>query len=522
MTNNHNYNTPEEGTTNWHIPLNENFEQLSIDVEIRGSEAEKGEYEPKAGAKYEAIDSGAVYHGEGESWVLADRQLGQLEAERVSTKQLQQDGPRIVSPSINSGYNSLQTAINDAAQGVSGEIWLTEDIEENIFIPTDGVDWNNGLAIRGLTGSRTIIKDAAQDGTYIIEVDPNSRIEGLTLQNLRVEPSGQKTRAFSFAPGEEGHTRGPSLSHLTIRDCRFEAPSVIGLSFFTQLENSIFRSMVKHNYNFDADPSANHISGTKELSTAMMWKGGNQHASYRCNWVTKTGDTRYGALWLASVRSQYHSMAHFNLGVIPGQSGTQNHYDTGTTRDVGALLIDGSGDLHFDTPYIESGGDFGLVNDKLISKGATDGLLLTNDRLQSVKVRNRINGLAIESPQISFELDVDDGIAAPGSYIRDPLDLASITGDHSRYVRFYQNRPQGWDIQTPPTPNSTGSDASFRNNSSVPALVYQSGGEGITVKDFEGNKKTLPNNSGPIILGLQEEIWFETNPPEDWEWYGME
>ena len=62
MTNtpNHNYNTPDEGTTNWHDPLNENFEKIDADVEIRASEAEKGEYDPKEGAKYEAVDSGAA------------------------------------------------------------------------------------------------------------------------------------------------------------------------------------------------------------------------------------------------------------------------------------------------------------------------------------------------------------------------------------------------------------------------------------------------------------------------------
>lgn len=40
-TPNHNYNVPSEGTTNWHIPLNENFEQIDIDIEIRGTESDK-------------------------------------------------------------------------------------------------------------------------------------------------------------------------------------------------------------------------------------------------------------------------------------------------------------------------------------------------------------------------------------------------------------------------------------------------------------------------------------------------
>jgi len=40
-TTSHRYSTPSEGTADWHIPLNQNFEQLDLDVEIRGLESEK-------------------------------------------------------------------------------------------------------------------------------------------------------------------------------------------------------------------------------------------------------------------------------------------------------------------------------------------------------------------------------------------------------------------------------------------------------------------------------------------------
>jgi len=83
-TPNHGYNRPAEGTTNWHIPLNENFDRLDSDVEIRDTEANKGEYEPKVDHKYEATDSGAVYHGNGDTWVLTDRKVSTLSAENVN------------------------------------------------------------------------------------------------------------------------------------------------------------------------------------------------------------------------------------------------------------------------------------------------------------------------------------------------------------------------------------------------------------------------------------------------------
>lgn len=80
MTTNHDYNTPTEGTRNWDVPLNENFESLDTDVEIRDADANRSEYDPKAGAKYLATDTGDVYLGDGGSW----NRLGSLRSVTVS------------------------------------------------------------------------------------------------------------------------------------------------------------------------------------------------------------------------------------------------------------------------------------------------------------------------------------------------------------------------------------------------------------------------------------------------------
>ena len=64
------YNRPSEGAVDWHIPLNENFERLDRDVEIRDTEAARGEYDPVEGAKFLATDSGATYVGDGDDWTL--------------------------------------------------------------------------------------------------------------------------------------------------------------------------------------------------------------------------------------------------------------------------------------------------------------------------------------------------------------------------------------------------------------------------------------------------------------------
>lgn len=68
MTENHNLNTPAKGTTDWHVPLNDNFERLDTDVEVRDSEGNRGQYTPKAGAKFFATDTGAAFIGDGSNW----------------------------------------------------------------------------------------------------------------------------------------------------------------------------------------------------------------------------------------------------------------------------------------------------------------------------------------------------------------------------------------------------------------------------------------------------------------------
>lgn len=68
MTDNHQYETPEAGTLDWHIPLNNNFEKIDTDVEIRDTDANKSNYTPKSGAKFFATDTQRVYIGDGSAW----------------------------------------------------------------------------------------------------------------------------------------------------------------------------------------------------------------------------------------------------------------------------------------------------------------------------------------------------------------------------------------------------------------------------------------------------------------------
>jgi hypothetical protein len=68
LTDNHDYKLPQRGEEDWDVPLNENIERFDTGMEIRDEETRRGNYDPKAGAKFLATDTGVVYLGTGTSW----------------------------------------------------------------------------------------------------------------------------------------------------------------------------------------------------------------------------------------------------------------------------------------------------------------------------------------------------------------------------------------------------------------------------------------------------------------------
>jgi len=66
------YNKPDKGTQNWHVPLNENFDRLDVDVEHRDVEANRDNYPPASNAKFFSVDTGAMYVGDGDAWRSAN------------------------------------------------------------------------------------------------------------------------------------------------------------------------------------------------------------------------------------------------------------------------------------------------------------------------------------------------------------------------------------------------------------------------------------------------------------------
>lgn len=200
----HNYNTPDEGTVDWHIPLNENFEKLDTDIEIRGPEADKGEYEPKEGTKYEAVDSGAVYYGDGDAWVLADRQVDEFNTNVLSTRKLFNDtypGSAIVAPSVPSAYNKIQYAINDGFR----DVWLCEDIKESgITLPEDDLDAPNSerqFRLRGMSEQAFPVIVDPQTGDPVIQKPKENDTDDVVIENIAISGGTDSVAPINLIPG---------------------------------------------------------------------------------------------------------------------------------------------------------------------------------------------------------------------------------------------------------------------------------------------------------------------------------
>ena len=101
------YITPEQGTVDWHLPLNDNFTRLNRDVEIRDLDANRGSYDPRAGAKFLATDTGAVYIGDGGRWSL----LGSISGTSGGSS----DGKRMADGTLVARPGDVQATIDEAS-----------------------------------------------------------------------------------------------------------------------------------------------------------------------------------------------------------------------------------------------------------------------------------------------------------------------------------------------------------------------------------------------------------------------
>ena len=182
------YNEPEPGMQNWHEPLNENFENLSVDVEMRDA-GEPDAADATAGAKYLDTETGKVYIATDEEWVLTaiqprvDEDSGAFkidgDIEATGTKHFVQSvqtaqGPREVVYTATEDPTP-RTECSGVAQLEDGRAeislpehfaWVTNG-EEPLLVQTTpyAVD-SDGLAVVERSVSRLVVEDRSGTGEY--------------------------------------------------------------------------------------------------------------------------------------------------------------------------------------------------------------------------------------------------------------------------------------------------------------------------------------------------------------------
>lgn len=226
MENNHNYERPSVGMTDWHVPINENFAKLDGDVEIRDQEANLSDYTPKTGAKFLALDTENVFIGDGSTWHKLAASGQDPTVNSVSTKHINQE----VYASEFDG-EGLASKVENALQ------WIADNTDGQGRVrvtPLDGGGvwtWDTEL----------IIDDHIYEGVHL-SFDKNVKINysgdgtAITLEGGvgEFEPTIEGGR-WTFSGNPEGWLRikdtyGTIVSPTRINDCYNSSGTAFGVS----------------------------------------------------------------------------------------------------------------------------------------------------------------------------------------------------------------------------------------------------------------------------------------------------
>ena len=174
MVNNHQYNTPQKGTRDWHTPLNENFKKLDVDVEVRDTESNLEDYQPKAGAKFFATDSEVIYIGDGTTWHPLKTTGQRPELESVRTHRINNK----YTISTADGFGELVSSL-DKDEDNRVYIEISDDIEFTNPPPIGNLPHDS--VISGGAGHEILFSHVTDDPSF--EFDGQS---GVKLENLRL------------------------------------------------------------------------------------------------------------------------------------------------------------------------------------------------------------------------------------------------------------------------------------------------------------------------------------------------
>lgn len=182
QTRNHEYETPPKGETEWHIPLNRNFESIDQDVIVKGTHADRPG-DPPTDTWYLSTDRNRLSHYDGSEWgvvggVGTDGHAvpGTAHHEAVATEELSVGG-------------ETATSLSDVGDGVALQ-GVVEGLEPSVDLPNGTVTFTAGtVAVPDPDGpslSRIVDVEAA---TVTVTGDATNRVY-VAVENSADGPAG--------------------------------------------------------------------------------------------------------------------------------------------------------------------------------------------------------------------------------------------------------------------------------------------------------------------------------------------
>lgn len=162
---NHRYATPEEGSLDWHVPLNENFEKLDQDIAIRDEASNRSTYTPAKDAVFHALDTGDWYVGDGSSW----------NKRNPPTEQSTSNGgtyDRVVAPGDDLAGVLDAAGPNEAIYVETGTYQLSDH----------WIDVSDGVSIHGAPNA-TITPGSTDLGRRLITLNSKCHLKNLTFDS---------------------------------------------------------------------------------------------------------------------------------------------------------------------------------------------------------------------------------------------------------------------------------------------------------------------------------------------------
>jgi len=177
--------------------LNANFEQLDTDVEIRDREDARDSYQPKDGAKFFAVDTGAVFLGDGDQWSTAPQaSLSVDESLRLPVAESDPDAPTTGEVWFRRDLGEVRVGTPDGVRALSGSTDestdeesaddtasydVVEPFDDSGWIETFGEEWDYGA-----DSNATIRSVDGRDGNQLQMRVPNGENRGVyTVHNHR-------------------------------------------------------------------------------------------------------------------------------------------------------------------------------------------------------------------------------------------------------------------------------------------------------------------------------------------------